>query len=155
MLERSLAKTKEKLEARFEDLLIQQAEVLIVKGKEQGYLTPDDVLDGFPDFEGTEPAQMFRVFDAFKEGRLQTLLVENRVAFDEGVKLDPYTLLPNWLQGRGEPAACALPRRWASTGPVRAANSRIDGINIVRMSSPGRRNSTSAWRTPRRLYSQS
>ena len=62
-----MAKTKEKLEARFEDLLIQQAEVLIVKGKEQGYLTPDDVLDGFPDFEGTEPAQMFRVFDAFKE----------------------------------------------------------------------------------------
>jgi RNA polymerase primary sigma factor len=67
VLERSLAKTKEKLETRFEDLLIQQAEVLIVKGKEQGYLTPDDVLDGFPDFEGTEPAQMFRVFDAFKE----------------------------------------------------------------------------------------
>jgi RNA polymerase primary sigma factor len=66
-LEKRLAKTKEKVEARFEDLLIQQAEALIVKGKEQGYLAPDDILDGFPDFEGTEPEQMFRVFAAFKE----------------------------------------------------------------------------------------
>jgi RNA polymerase primary sigma factor len=62
-----LAKTREKAEPRLEDLLIQQAEVLIVKGKEQGYLTPDDVLDGFPDLETTEPEQMFRVFSAFKE----------------------------------------------------------------------------------------
>ena len=62
-----MAKTKEKLETRFEDLLIQQAEVLIVKGKEQGYLTPDDVLDGFPDLETTEPEQMFRIFGSFKE----------------------------------------------------------------------------------------
>jgi Sigma-70 factor, region 1.1 len=61
-----LAKTREKAEPRVEDLLIQQAEVLIVKGKEQGYLTPDDVLDGFPDLETTEPEQMFRVFAAFK-----------------------------------------------------------------------------------------
>ena len=65
--DRSLAKTKDKVEPRLEDLLIQQAEVLIVKGKEQGFLTPDDVLDGFPDLETTEPEQMFRVFAAFKE----------------------------------------------------------------------------------------
>jgi len=62
-----LAKTREKAEPRLEDLLIQQAEVLIVKGKEQGYLTPDDVLDGFPDLETTEPEQMFRIFGSFKE----------------------------------------------------------------------------------------
>jgi len=61
-----LAKTKEKVELRLEDLLVQQAELLIVKGKEQGYLTPDDILDGFPDLE-TEPEQMFRLFAAFKE----------------------------------------------------------------------------------------
>ncbi len=66
-LETKLAKTREKAEPRLEDLLIQQAEVLIVKGKEQGYLTPDDVLDGFTDLETTEPEQMFRVFAAFKE----------------------------------------------------------------------------------------
>jgi RNA polymerase primary sigma factor len=62
-----LAKTRERIEARLEDLLIQQAEVLIVKGKEQGYLSPDDVLDGFPDFEPAEPEHMFRVFTSFKE----------------------------------------------------------------------------------------
>ncbi len=62
-----MAKAKDKLEPRLEDLLIQQAEVLIVRGKEQGYLTPDDVLDAFPDFESAEPEQMFRVFTAFKE----------------------------------------------------------------------------------------
>ncbi len=61
-----MAKTKEKVELRLEDLLVQQAELLIVKGKEQGYLTPDDILDGFPDLE-TEPEQMFRLFAAFKE----------------------------------------------------------------------------------------
>jgi len=65
--ETKLAKTREKAEPRLEDLLIQQAEVLIVKGKEQGYLTPDDVLDGFTELETTEPEQMFRVFAAFKE----------------------------------------------------------------------------------------
>ena len=66
-LETKLAKTREKAEPRLEDLLIQQAEALIVKGKEQGYLTPDDVLDGFTELETTEPEQMFRVFAAFKE----------------------------------------------------------------------------------------
>ncbi|MDQ6773668.1 MAG: RNA polymerase sigma factor RpoD [Candidatus Dormibacteraeota bacterium] len=48
-------------------MLIQQAEALIVKGKEQGFLTPDDVLDGLRDYEAADPAHMFRVFDAFKE----------------------------------------------------------------------------------------
>jgi RNA polymerase primary sigma factor len=61
-----LAKTQEKVETKLEDLLIQQAEALIVKGKEQGYLSPDDVLEGFTDME-VEPDQMFRIFQAFKE----------------------------------------------------------------------------------------
>jgi cysteine synthase A len=53
------------------------------------------------------------VFDAFKEGRLQKLLSEHRVAFDDKVELDPYTLLPNWLAPRGGqgPAVCAVPPR--------------------------------------------
>jgi RNA polymerase primary sigma factor len=66
-LETKLAKTKDKVEIRFEDLLVQQAEELIVKGKEQGYLTPDDVLDTFPDIETDNPDQIFRIFAAFKE----------------------------------------------------------------------------------------
>jgi RNA polymerase primary sigma factor len=62
-----LAKTKDKVEMRFEDLLVQQAEELIVKGKEQGYLTPDDVLDTFPDIETDNPDHIIRIFAAFKE----------------------------------------------------------------------------------------
>ena len=44
-----MAKTQEKVETKLEDELIQIAEGLIVKGKEQGYLTPDDVLTAFPE----------------------------------------------------------------------------------------------------------
>jgi cysteine synthase A len=40
------------------------------------------------------------VFDAFAEGRLQALLREARVVFDEGARFDPYALLPNWLVAR-------------------------------------------------------
>ncbi|HUZ90060.1 MAG TPA: RNA polymerase sigma factor RpoD [Candidatus Acidoferrales bacterium] len=61
-----MGKTREKVELRFEDLLLQQAEALIVKGKEQGYLTPDDVLDGFLDLDA-EPDHISRIFAAFKE----------------------------------------------------------------------------------------
>jgi RNA polymerase primary sigma factor len=48
------------------DELISVAEQLIVRGKEQGYLTPDDILQGFPEIEG-EPDQIVPVFAAFKE----------------------------------------------------------------------------------------
>ena len=61
-----MAKTQEKVETKLEDELIQIAEQLIVKGKEQGFLTPDDVLTAFPEMEA-EPDQVFRVFNAFKE----------------------------------------------------------------------------------------
>ena len=61
-----MAKTQEKVESKLEDELIQIAEQLIVKGKEQGFLTPDDVLTAFPEMEA-EPDQVFRVFNAFKE----------------------------------------------------------------------------------------
>ncbi|MBJ7602733.1 MAG: RNA polymerase sigma factor RpoD [Candidatus Dormibacteraeota bacterium] len=62
-----MAKTKEKAEPRLEDLLIQQAEILIVKGKEQGFLSPDEVMDGFPQFDAGNPDQAFRIFGAFTE----------------------------------------------------------------------------------------
>ena len=39
-------------------------------------------------------------FDAFRDGRLQQLLKKNGVRFDESVEVDPYTLLPGWLQAR-------------------------------------------------------
>ena len=60
------AKAVEKPEPKFEDELMAVAEQLIVKGKEQGYLTPDDILQGFPEIDA-EPDQIFRIFAAFKE----------------------------------------------------------------------------------------
>src|SRR6266851_5061011 len=48
------------------DELLSVAEKLIVRGKEQGYLTPDDILQGFPEIEG-EPDQIFPVFTAFRQ----------------------------------------------------------------------------------------
>src|SRR5487761_1720743 len=59
-------KTVEKPEHRFEDELMAVAVQLIVKGKEQGYLTPDDILQGFPEND-TVPDQIFRIFAAFVE----------------------------------------------------------------------------------------
>ncbi len=38
--------------------------------------------------------------DMYKDGRLQRLLAKHGVPFDESVRLDPYSLLPGWLQPR-------------------------------------------------------
>jgi RNA polymerase primary sigma factor len=46
------------------ELLASAAEQLIVKGKEQGLLTPDDVLAAFPDIDA-EPDQLERIFTVF------------------------------------------------------------------------------------------
>src|SRR4029077_10575057 len=59
-------KVVDKPEQKFEDELMAVAEQLIIKGKEQGYLTPDDILQGFPEIDA-EPDQIFRIFAAFKE----------------------------------------------------------------------------------------
>jgi cysteine synthase A len=55
------------------------------------------------------------VFDAFKDGRLQRLLSDHGVTYDQTVQLDPYTLLPGWLHASagGQPAQCAVPPRGA------------------------------------------
>jgi cysteine synthase A len=39
-------------------------------------------------------------FDAQKDGRLQDLLRQNNVTFNESVDVDPYSLLPGWLHPR-------------------------------------------------------
>ena len=54
-------KAQKKPEHTFEDELMAVAEQLIVKGKEQGYLTPDDILHGFPEIDA-EPDQIFTIF---------------------------------------------------------------------------------------------
>src|SRR5215469_7895492 len=59
-------RAQERSQTRLEDLLMEQAEALIVRGKEQGSLTPDEILEGFPDMVA-EPDDLFRIFRAFEE----------------------------------------------------------------------------------------
>jgi cysteine synthase A len=39
-------------------------------------------------------------FDAWRNGSMAKRLSENKIAFDNSVEVDPYTLLPKWLQPR-------------------------------------------------------
>ncbi len=75
---------------RFEDELIAVAEQLIVKGKEQGYLTPDDILQGFPEIDA-EPDQIFRIFAAFKEIGIE--VTDGEKDFEEVEQIDDEMLL--------------------------------------------------------------
>jgi Sigma-70 factor, region 1.1 len=47
-------------------VLTDNAKALIVRGKEQGYLTPDDIQSTFPDLKA-ESDQIPRVFAAFRD----------------------------------------------------------------------------------------
>ena len=40
------------------------------------------------------------VFDAYKAGRLQELLIRHAVSYDRNVRVDPYSFLPSWLHPR-------------------------------------------------------
>src|SRR5262249_51257384 len=40
------------------------------------------------------------VFDAYKQGRFQSLLEKSNVAYDRNLKVDPYSFLPTWLHPR-------------------------------------------------------
>jgi len=48
------------------DALVAAAESLIIRGKEQGYLTPDDVLAAFPQIEA-DPDHLERIFLVFRD----------------------------------------------------------------------------------------
>jgi RNA polymerase sigma factor (sigma-70 family) len=85
-----LAKIQERPETKLEDELIQVAEQLIVKGKEQGYLTPDDVMSAFPEMEA-EPEQVFRVFNAFKEIGIE--VTDGEKDFEEVEQIDDELLM--------------------------------------------------------------
>ena len=80
----------DKPEQRFEDELMGVAEQLIVKGKEQGYLTPDDILQGFPEIDA-EPDQIFRIFAAFKEIGIE--VTDGEKDFEEVEQIDDEMLL--------------------------------------------------------------
>jgi len=66
------------------------AEQLIVKGKEQGYLTPDGILQGFPEVDA-EPDQIFRIFAAFKETGIE--VTDGEKDFEEVEQIDDEMLL--------------------------------------------------------------
>jgi RNA polymerase primary sigma factor len=83
-------KAVEKPEHKFEDELMAVAEQLIVKGKEQGYLTPDDILQGFPEIDA-EPDQIFRIFAAFKEIGIE--VTDGEKDFEEVEQIDDEMLL--------------------------------------------------------------
>jgi RNA polymerase primary sigma factor len=78
-------KALEKPERTFEDELMTVAEQLIAKGKEQGYLTPDDILQGFPEIDA-EPDQIFRIFAAFNE--IGIAITEGEKDFEEVEQTD-------------------------------------------------------------------
>src|SRR5713101_10039547 len=78
-------KAPEKLEHKLEDELMAVAEQLVAKGKEQGYLTPDDILQGFPEIEA-EPDQIFRIFAAFKETGIE--VTDGEKDFEEVEQID-------------------------------------------------------------------
>jgi len=84
------SKAVEKPEHKFEDELMAVAEQLIVKGKEQGYLTPDDILQGFPEIDA-EPEQIFRIFAAFKEIGVE--VTDGEKDFEEVEQIDDEMLL--------------------------------------------------------------
>ncbi len=51
---------------RADDELVSAAEILILRGKELGHLTPDEIVQGLPAVEA-DPDQLERVFRAFRE----------------------------------------------------------------------------------------
>src|SRR5487761_1759016 len=83
-------KAVERPESKFKDELIAVAGQLIVKGKEQGYLTPDDILQGFPEIDA-EPDQIFRIFAAFKEIGIE--VTDGEKDFEEVEQIDDEMLL--------------------------------------------------------------
>jgi cysteine synthase len=49
---------------------------------------------------GTHVGGATDLFDAWRSGAARGLLEKNGIAFDAGTELDPYSLLPKWLQPR-------------------------------------------------------
>ena len=78
---RSVADAKLKRGATLTD----KAEVLIVRGREQGYLTADDIWSAFPDLEA-EPDQIPRVFAAFQDLGIE--VTNGEKDFEETVEID-------------------------------------------------------------------
>ena len=95
-----MEKTHENTEGTFEDELAQTAEALIIKGKEHGYLRPDDILESFPKTEA-EPDQVFRIFAAFNEIGIE--VGDGERDLEEVEAIDDETLLDIEMKDSGLP----------------------------------------------------
>src|SRR5260370_1804309 len=78
------------IESKLNDERIRVAQDLIVKGKEQGYLTPDDILDSFPEMEA-EPEQVFLVFRLFAEMGIE--VTDEEKGFEDVEQIDDELLI--------------------------------------------------------------
>ncbi|HSS95215.1 MAG TPA: sigma-70 family RNA polymerase sigma factor [Candidatus Dormibacteraeota bacterium] len=74
----------------FENELIAVAKKLIVKGKEHGYLTPEDILRDMPEMDA-EPHQILPIFAAFNEMGIE--VTKGETEFEDAEHLDPGMLL--------------------------------------------------------------
>ncbi len=85
-----MAKALAMIESKLNDERIRVAQDLIVKGKEQGYLTPDDILDSFPEMEA-EPEQVFLVFRLFAEMGIE--VTDEEKGFEDVEQIDDELLI--------------------------------------------------------------
>jgi RNA polymerase primary sigma factor len=70
---------------RKDDELLITAEVLIRKGKEEGFLTPDDILAAFTGIDA-EPDQLMRIFNVFREMGIE--VSDDGKEFEEVAEID-------------------------------------------------------------------
>jgi RNA polymerase primary sigma factor len=89
-------KKEQTVEVSPQQQLIKAAEALIIKGKEQGYLTTEEILSAFPPIDA-DPDQYFKIFDAFKEMGIEVAdedQVSDQELFEDELLLDTGTPEP-------------------------------------------------------------
>jgi RNA polymerase primary sigma factor len=82
---RGRAKPVKEVKRGRDDELIIIAEALIIKGKDQGFLSPDDILAGFVGIDA-EPDQLFRIFNTFREIGIE--VSDDGKEFEEVAEID-------------------------------------------------------------------
>jgi len=79
-----MAKTQ-RTDPLLEGGLTQVADRLIVNGKEQGFLTPDEIVQALPETV-SEPDQLFRVFEVFTQMGIE--VNDGGKDFDDAEKIE-------------------------------------------------------------------
>jgi len=74
-----------------DDPLVKAAEALIVKGKEAGVLSPDDIIAGFPGLE-LDPEELIRISNAFRDMGIKVSDGEDAAEIDEDLVADAEAL---------------------------------------------------------------